>query len=88
MDNGGLRPEYDRYHKNKHSAFYDSLRKNEKSPIKYLKDPLKDRADITSYLNWPSVRARLQSIEQVKTQTKLIDRLYNNSPRQGSPAAM
>ena len=51
MDNGGLRPEYEKY-KTKHSAFYDSLRKQEKSPIKYLKDPLKDKADITTYLNW------------------------------------
>jgi hypothetical protein len=84
MDNGGLRPEYDRYHKNQLSTFYDSLRKTEKSPVKYLKDPLKDRADITSYLNWPSMRARLQSIDATKKTTNLVNRLYEVSPR-GSP---
>lgn len=66
MDNGGLRPEYDKHVTKYKSTFYDTLRKNEKSPIKYIRDPLKDRADITSYLNWPSMRARLQSINQVK----------------------
>ena len=84
MDNGGLRPEYDRYNKNQLATFYSGLRKNEKSPVKYLKDPLKDRADITSYLNWPSMRARLESIKTSQAQATLVDRLHTSSPK-GSP---
>jgi len=54
MDNGGLRPEYDKYNKSPQKIFTSSLRSNEKSPLKYFKDHFKDRADITSYLNWQS----------------------------------
>lgn len=80
MDNGGLRPEYEKHHA-KPSQFYDSLRKHEKSPIKYLKDPLRDGADMTTYLNWPSMKARLQSIDTAKKQQDLVERLTRVSPR-------
>lgn len=37
-DNGGSRPEYDRYHKTNEQIFKASLRNNIKSPIKYQVD--------------------------------------------------
>lgn len=52
-DNGGYRPEYDKYHKSNEQIFIGSLRNNVRSPLKYKPDAY-DRADITSYLNWPS----------------------------------
>ena len=54
QDGGGLRPEYDRLHKSPDVIFKDSLRNEVKSPLKYFKDGLKDKADITTYLNWQS----------------------------------
>ena len=54
MDNGGLRPEYDKYNKHVEALFKSSLRNNQKSPINEFKDPIKEAADITTYLNWPS----------------------------------
>lgn len=53
MDSGGLRPEYDRYHKNSGSYFTKSLRSFERSPLKSFTD-VRDKADITTYLNWKS----------------------------------
>lgn len=88
MDNGGLRSEYNRNQQKQKTVFYDTLRQSERSPLKYQKDPLHDRADITTYLNWPSLRARIQNKNAVKQQSKLIERLYNtgNSPsRRVSP---
>jgi hypothetical protein len=52
MDNGGLRREYDKYNKSNHQIFAGSLRRQERSPLRYFKDPIADRADITSYMNW------------------------------------
>ena len=52
QDNGGLRPEYDRLNKSPQKIFTSSLRTGEKSPLKYFKDALRDKADITSYRNW------------------------------------
>ena len=52
MDNGGYRPEYAKYNKSPQKIFADSLRSDQKSPLKYFKDAVRDKADITSYLNW------------------------------------
>lgn len=52
QDGGGLRPEYDRHNKSPQKIFAASLRATEKSPLAHFKDAYKDRADITSYLNW------------------------------------
>ena len=57
MDNGGLRPEYDKYNKRQEVVFVNSLRNNQKSPIKYFKEP-GDQAEITTYLNWQSKNAK------------------------------
>lgn len=51
MDNGGLRPEYNKYNKPNDTIFSNSLRNSPKSQTKYFKD-IGDKADITSYLNW------------------------------------
>lgn len=51
MDNGGLRPEYNKYNKPSNTIFLNSLRNQPKSNLKYFKD-VNDKADITSYLNW------------------------------------
>ena len=51
MDNGGLRPEYDKYNKTNHEIFMNSLRSAKKSPLKYFREE-GDKADITTYLNW------------------------------------
>lgn len=59
MDNGGSRPEYDKYNKSSEAVFISSLRSGKKSPLKYFRDGLKDKADITTYLNWQSARGRL-----------------------------
>jgi len=56
-DNGGLRPEYDRYNKSNQVIFINSLRSEPKSKIKYFRD-LTDRADITTYRNWKSRQAK------------------------------
>jgi hypothetical protein len=53
MDNGGSRPEYDKYNKTPENIFQSSLRSGTRSPLKYKQEP-GDRADITSYLNWKS----------------------------------
>jgi hypothetical protein len=53
MDNGGLRPEYNKYNKTNHQIFMASLRKDVKSPLKFNRDE-SDKADITTYLNWQS----------------------------------
>ena len=58
MDNGGLRREYNRYNKSPEAIFRDSLRNFNKSPVKYLKDPIKDKADITTYMNWASLQGK------------------------------
>lgn len=38
MDNGGLRPEYEKYNKSVEKIFQDSLRSDVKSPVRYFKD--------------------------------------------------
>lgn len=53
MDNGGLRPEYNKYNKPQSTIFVNSLRNQPKAKVKYFKDH-GDKADITSYLNWKS----------------------------------
>lgn len=59
-DNGGMRPEYDKYNKSPQRIFLNSLRSDEKSPLKYFKDPARDPADITTYRNWKSRTGRNQ----------------------------
>ena len=54
MDNGGSRPEYERYNPSPNKIFYGSLRNDLKSPLRYFKDSYRDKADITTYLNWSS----------------------------------
>jgi hypothetical protein len=55
MDNGGLRREFSRHNKPTEALFRSSLRSQQKSPVKYLKDPVADSADITTYMNWLDV---------------------------------
>lgn len=38
MDNGGLRPEYEKYNKTSEKIFFGSLRTGVKSPLRYFKD--------------------------------------------------
>jgi len=38
MDNGGLRPEYEKYNKSAEKIFFGSLRTGVKSPLRYFKD--------------------------------------------------
>lgn len=52
MDNGGLRPEYDKYHKSNLEVFINSLRNDQKSPIRHNVNPSDEKAEITTYLNW------------------------------------
>lgn len=59
QDNGGLRPDYDRLNKSPDKIFKGSLRTGQKSPLKYFKDGLKDRADITNYINWQTKRNKI-----------------------------
>ncbi len=40
-------------------VFKDSLRSNQRSPLRHFKDPLNDRADMTNYMNWKSSNGRL-----------------------------
>ena len=54
MDNGGLRPEYNRHHQSSEKLFLNSLRNSQKSPIRYLRDAYDQSADITTYMNWAS----------------------------------
>ncbi len=61
MDNGGLRREYDKYNKSNHQIFAGSLRRQERSPLRYFKDPITDRADITCYMNWQSTQGRIKN---------------------------
>lgn len=56
-NNGGLRPEYN-IRASGDRIFRDSLRSDQQSPIKHFKDPISDRADITSYMNWPSTQGK------------------------------
>ena len=51
QNNGGLRPEFKVQHLGDR-IFKSSLRNNQRSPLKHFADPGKDRADITSYMNW------------------------------------
>lgn len=57
MDNGGLRPEYNKYNKAATTIFLNSLRNQPKSQVKYFKD-VNFKADITTYLNWQSRQAK------------------------------
>lgn len=59
QNNGGLRPDYDRLNKSPGKIFTESLRNGQKSPIKYFKDGMKDRADITTYLNWQTQKNKI-----------------------------
>jgi len=80
MDNGGLRPEYNKYNKSNHVIFASSLRNDCLSPVRYFKDPYADRADITSYLNWMSQRGKQQSQLNAKITTALTNRLTSKDP--------
>ena len=65
QNNGGSRIE----HKNRQNGdplFYDSLRSNQKSPLKSYFDPVEDRAEITTYLNWPSLESRKMKSRTIK----------------------
>ena len=75
QDNGGLRPEYDKYNKSSEAIFLSSLRSQKKSSVKYLKHPVQDRADITTYLNWQSKQGLEQSRANSKIQRAVVMRL-------------
>jgi hypothetical protein len=66
MDNGGQRPEYDKHNPSPEKAFYGSLRAGVKSPIKYFKDQFRDKADITTYLNWGSAQGNRINAKHAK----------------------
>lgn len=75
MDNGGLRREFSRHNKPSEALFRCSLRSSEKSPVKYLRDPVTDSADITTYRNWLDGRGQAVARKHNKIQKALIQRL-------------
>ena len=79
MDNGGLRPEYDKYNKHAEALFKSSLRSSQKSPINEFKDPIKAQADMTTYLNWPSWQETKLKRKNSAIQRAVMDRLYNKA---------
>jgi hypothetical protein len=68
MDNGGSRPEYDRYHRTNEAIFLGSLRNERKSPIRDQRNrsPQEQACDITTYLNWPSSQGRMLANHNAK----------------------
>jgi hypothetical protein len=76
MDNGGLRPEYDKYNKNAEALFRSTLRSSQKSPVNSIRDPLKEQADITTYLNWPSWQETKMKRKNSAIQRAMMQRLY------------
>ena len=78
-NNGGSRIEY----KNRTSGdtvFYDSLRSDQRSPLRHFVDPENDKAEITSYLNWPSIKGKAVRSKRIKVQSELTKRLSKRSP--------
>lgn len=84
MDNGGMRPEYDKHHPNNDKIFTRSLRCSPKSQVKYFRDH-NDKADITTYLNWKSKRGQHEDVKKIRLQRNLVERLYNSPSRSRSP---
>ena len=80
MDNGGLRPEYDKYNKKPDTIFVKSLRSQPKANLKYFRDQ-NDKADITTYLNWQSRQAKAVMKKHARMQKDLTERLTSRSPR-------
>jgi len=78
-NNGGLRYEYD-IRQSGDRVFKDSLRNDKKSPVKHFKDPVFDRADITTYMNWKSINGKQHNARNSKIQKNLIHRLTHGSP--------
>lgn len=56
-DNGGLRATYNN-RLNGDNVFRDSLRSDRKSPLRHFQDPVHDKGDITTYLNWKSAQGK------------------------------
>ena len=79
-NNGGSRQEYKSRELGDH-VFYDSLRSDQRSPLRHFVDPENDRAEITSYLNWPSIEGKAVRSKRIKLQTDLIQRLTNKQKR-------
>lgn len=75
MDNGGLRPEYEKYNKTSEKIFFGSLRTGVKSPLRYFKDQYRDKADITTYMNWGSAQSNRINAKHAKIQRDLVKRL-------------
>jgi hypothetical protein len=75
MDNGGLRPDYEKHNPSVDKIFYGSLRNGVKSPLRYFKDSYRDRADITSYLNWGSAQGNRVNAKHARIQRDLVKRL-------------
>lgn len=82
QDNGGSRPEYNKYNKSSDVVFATSLRNGRKSPLKYFKNHT-DIADITTYLNWKSKLGFRKNSETKKVGYDVTKRLTNN----GSPGS-
>ena len=61
-NNGGYRPEYN-IRDSGDMLFKHSLRSNKKSDLKHFKDPISDRADITTYMNWPSTIGKVKAVQ-------------------------
>mmetsp|Transcript_34706 Transcript_34706/g.53233 ORF Transcript_34706/g.53233 Transcript_34706/m.53233 type:complete len:248 (-) Transcript_34706:765-1508(-) len=78
-NNGGLRFEYD-VRNSGDRIFKKSLRSDQKSPVKHFRDPIADRADITTYLNWKSTNGRVVNARNSQIQRDLINRLTHGSP--------
>ena len=82
MDNGGSRPEYNKYNKAPDVVFSNSLRSGRKSPLKYFRNH-NDIADITTYMNWKSRSGFRKNNENRKVGLDVTKRLTTGSP--GSP---
>lgn len=78
-NNGGLRWEYS-VRTSGDNIFKDSLRSDQKSPVKYFQDPLTHKADITTYLNWKSLKGVQQNAKHARIQKELTERLTSGSP--------
>jgi hypothetical protein len=75
MDNGGLRPEYHRHNPSVEKIFHNSLRNSVKSKVRYFQDEYRDKADMTTYMNWGSAQAKQINAKHARIQRDLVKRL-------------
>lgn len=58
-NNGGYRPEF-HVRDSGDMVFKRSLRPDERTGLKHFADPVRDRADITTYMNWKSSYGKIK----------------------------